>query len=816
MSVSWTTREQDSVTAAVAGGAVLCAATAIAGVVAPISWLLFAVVAVVAIVSTGILLRTLQVPAPLVAALQFIVLVFLITAVFSRRGVLMILPGPEAVEDLQTLLFQAAGEVRVGIPPIETTAAITAVLVAALGLVAILVDLLAVSAKAPAAAGLVLLTVFAVPASLAPELLPWWTFVLGAVGFATLLAVDGRLKALGWRRAGGAGSGRTEPGRSPMVAITAAAAALALGAGSTLTFIGTDGRIPGTGGVTQGIGFQPFTSLRGQLNQNDVELFRVRGLEQPRYLRLFTLDQYVAGEGWEMGPLQDGGPAEGALPLPVGTPVPSEVVSVEIEPTNFEDPWLPVYGMPTALRGVDESWRYDERSGTVYGDRQIAEPYSVETSLSTPDFAELQAAPAPVDVDPRYLDTEGIPAEVIDLAAEITADAPTAADRAKALNDFFTDPENGFTYSLETEQGSHSDALSDFVLESRTGYCEQFSSAMAALLRTVGVPSRVALGFTGGYNAGEYRVIGTREAHAWVEAYFQGVGWVTFEPTPSDGRMITPSYLNEDLSEERPDSPTPTEDTAPTDPDTTTTSASDDSATTDSSLGTGSTPRKGAPPAALWIWSAVMLSAATAAAVLLWRRGRAAAPGGAGRAGPPDADGRAALRAIQLACGLAVVLPWLWWLALPVGTAEWWWVPLAPLAALCGLSGPAFVRSRQRTARFRVISALGPGAASAAWRELLAEAGDRGADVGPSETARTTASRLIRQFSLDPQGAQAIGALVSEVERAWYGRATAVDPALPAAMHTVTRSLRQSSPMSWTARLLPRSVLRPRGRTGQA
>ncbi|APU13980.1 MULTISPECIES: transglutaminaseTgpA domain-containing protein [Actinoalloteichus] len=813
MSVSWTAREQDSATAAVAGGAVICAATAIAGVVAPMSWLLFAVVAVVAIVSAGILLRTLQVPAPLVVACQFIVLVFLITAVFSRQGVLMVLPGPEAVDDLQSLLMQATSEVRIGIPPIETTAAITAVLVAALGLVAILVDLLAVSVKAPAAAGLVLLTVFAVPASLAPEMLPWWTFVLGAVGFATLLAVDGRLKALGWRRAGGSGSGRTEPGRSPMVAITAAAAVLALGMGSTLTFIGTDGRLPGTGGGTQGIGFQPFTSLRGQLNQSDVELFRVRGLEDPRYLRLFTLDQYVAGEGWEMGPLQDGGPAEGALPLPVGTPIPSDITSVQIEPTNFEDPWLPVYGTPTALRGVDDSWRYDERSGTVYGDRQIAEPYTVETSLATPSFAELQAAPDPVDVDPVYLNIEGIPDEVIALAGEITAGAPTAADRAKALNDFFTEPENGFTYSLETEQGSHSDALSDFLLDSRTGYCEQFSSAMAALLRTVGVPSRVALGFTGGYNAGEYRVIGTREAHAWVEAYFQDIGWVTFEPTPSDGRMITPNYLNEDLPDQV-DTPTPTEDTAPAETTTTSTSTTDDATSQDLSLGGGATPSKGAPPGALWIWTAAALLAMLGAAVLSWLGGRSVPSGRTGRAGPPDADGTLRLRMLLLAVALAAALPWLWWLLLPAGPAGWWWLPLVPLAAVCGLLGPSFLRSRQRTARFRTISALGPGAASAAWRELLAEAGDRGTDVSPSETVRTTAGRLIRQFSLDPRGAHALGTLVSEVERDWYGQAGQVDPTLPAAMHTVAQSLRQTAPMSWTARLLPRSVLRPR--TGRA
>ncbi|AOS62700.1 transglutaminase family protein [Actinoalloteichus hymeniacidonis] len=810
MSASWTTWEQDSTTAVVAGTSVICAATAISGVVTPMTWLLFCMVAVVAVVSTGILLRTLRVPTPLVATLQLIVLIFLITAIFSRQGFLAVIPTPESVDDLLALLVQAAAEVRVGVSPIETTAAITAVLVATIGLMAILVDLLTVSVRAPAAAGLVLLTVFAVPASLASDMLPWWTFVLGVVGFSMLLAVNGRLRALGWRRAGGAGSsGAIAPGKSAAVGITALVAVLALGVGSTLTFIGTDGRIPGARDGTQSVGFQPFTSLRGQLNQRDVELFRVRGLENPAYLRLFTLDQYVAGEGWEMGPLQDGGPAGGQLPLPVGTPAPTETTSIEIEPTNFEDPWLPVYGLPTALTDVDETWRYDERTGVVFGDRQVAEPYTVETSLHVPSFADLQAAPEPVSVDERYLVTEGIPDEVVALAEEITAGAPTAADRAKALNDYFTDPENGFTYSLETEQGSHSDALSDFLLDSRTGYCEQFSSALAALLRTVGIPSRVALGFTGGYNAGDYRVIGTREAHAWVEGYFEGVGWVTFEPTPSDGRMITPEYLDEDLPDAPEDIEQTEEDVAPTDEPETTTESPEETTTEDLAVGGGTdSPGRGAPPMPLWVLTALALVTAAVAALLMLRgsAGRGRAPTGPGSAAE---NGMPLLRAVLLFTSMAVVLPWLWWLLSPVAAAGWWWAPLVPLAAAAALFGPSILRSSQRAARLRLIAAAGPGAASAAWRELIAEAGDRGVDIGSTETVRMAASRLTTRFALDPRGAQALDALVAAVERDWYGRAGQADVGLIEAVHTLTRCLRQTAPMSWTARLLPRSVLRP-------
>src|SRR5207249_2988050 len=86
--------------------------------------------------------------------------------------------------------------------------------------------------------------------------------------------------------------------------------------------------------------------------------------------------------------------------------------------------------------------------------------------------------------------------------------------------------------------GGSVDALDDFLFGSRRGYCEQFAGAYAALARSVGLPTRVAVGFTPGtYDeaTGVWRVT-TREAHAWPEVYLSGVGWTAFEPTP--GRVL--------------------------------------------------------------------------------------------------------------------------------------------------------------------------------------------------------------------------------------------------------------------------------------
>ena len=129
-------------------------------------------------------------------------------------------------------------------PPVHASPAIQALVVLAIGLVAVLVDTLAVAAAAPAASGLVLLCVFAVPASLADEMLPFWTFILGAAAFAMLLAVDGQHRHEAWRgrlrfRVG------ERVGRVRDVRWRAIAMVIALIVGAGFTLVGTVGRLPG-------------------------------------------------------------------------------------------------------------------------------------------------------------------------------------------------------------------------------------------------------------------------------------------------------------------------------------------------------------------------------------------------------------------------------------------------------------------------------------------------------------------------------------------------------------------------------------------
>jgi hypothetical protein len=127
------------------------------------------------------------------------------------------------------------------------------------------------------------------------------------------------------------------------------------------------------------------------------------------------------------------------------------------------------------------------------------------------------------------------PRGVRELAERFTAGAATPYDRAVALEDSLR---VGFIYDENAPAGASMEALRHFLFDSRRGYCEQFAGSYAAMARAVGLPARVAVGFTPGtYDeaAGVWRVT-TREAHAWPEVFLDGVGWTAFEPTP--GRVL--------------------------------------------------------------------------------------------------------------------------------------------------------------------------------------------------------------------------------------------------------------------------------------
>ncbi|MHA6795332.1 transglutaminase TgpA family protein [Pseudonocardia bannensis] len=512
------------------GVAVLLCGAPVYSLVQGAGWLGHAVAVVALVVGVGLLLGRLH--GALVAGAQSVAALGLLTALFTDAALLGVVPGPGAFAAFGDLLAGAGPQVGTGTPPVPGTPEILFLITGAFGLLAVVVYAVTVSARAPAAAGVPLLAVFAVPTALADQLLPWWVVAAGATGFGLLL-----LTREGARRQLPAG-----------MVLTAVAVVLALLVGSAATAVGTSGRFGGGSGGTGGaIGLNPFTALRGQLTRaDDTELFRVTGLPRPQYLRALTLRDFVPTSGWQAGAPGPGVPLTG--PLPADADPPGEEVTVGIENVGFRDYWLPLYGTPLAVSELPEdTWAYDRRSGTAYTARPRREDgWQQRALLPAPTAEQLRAAPAGPDVDPAYLATEGVDPRVAALATEVTSASSSDFDRSLALVDWFTGPGSEFRYSLQTAPGSGDDALVEFLTVGRAGYCEQFASAMAIMLRTLGVPARVAVGFTAGTDTGEHRSVGTSDAHAWVEAFFSGYGWVPFDPTPlTDGRALVPPYVQQ-------------------------------------------------------------------------------------------------------------------------------------------------------------------------------------------------------------------------------------------------------------------------------
>jgi hypothetical protein len=139
-----------------------------------------------------------------------------------------------------------------------------------------------------------------------------------------------------------------------------------------------------------------------------------------------------------------------------------------------------------------------------------------------PGVSALVYLQKPPQLDPR----------VVSLAEQITASEDTNFFKASAIEHYLS---TGFGYTLQQPSVPPKDPIANFLFERKQGHCEYFASAMVVMLRTIGIPSRVVNGFRGGdYNdvTGSY-IIRASNAHSWVEAYFRGYGWYTFDPTPS-------------------------------------------------------------------------------------------------------------------------------------------------------------------------------------------------------------------------------------------------------------------------------------------
>ncbi|MGW2034059.1 transglutaminase TgpA family protein [Streptomyces sp. NPDC001761] len=752
-----------------AAAATLMASCALLPLVTEPTWLLQLVPLVAVQTGVGAAARRVPLGRTLTVAAQALVTLMLLTLVFARGHALLgLIPGPDTFRYFAGLLQQGTDDVSRYATPAPVTDGIRLMLIGGALVIGLLVDTLAVTLRSAAPAGLPLLALYSVAAGLSGGGADWLWFLVAAAGYLMLLLAEGRDRLAQWGRVFG-GAPRTPGGPEGAVApvrtgrrIGAVALGVALVVPLALPTI--NGGLLDAAGAGVGVGggnggtisaVNPLVSLRDNLNTNDdrqVLTLRTDTNDiSDLYLRIVSLDDFD-GTTWK--PAQRhivGVPDRLPTPVGLGSDVDRGKVTTTVTAADwYAQDWLPMPYPPSDVK-ISGRWRYEPVGMTLVGDRgqtTRGETYQVTSLDVRPTAEQLAAAPQP----PAALRREytkvppSLPKVVARTAQEVTAGASSHYEEAVKLQDWFS-VNGGFQYDTSVEVGRGPGAIANF-LKKKQGFCVHFSFAMAAMARTLGIPARVAVGFAPGTPQADGTVaVSQKDAHAWPELYFEGVGWTRFEPTPTRG--TTPSYTQSDT----PGSSVP-EEALP-------------------SKGASSAPSAAASPSESCAGELRRLQAcgsASAAAV------------------PAHEDGGDG---------------WWWWPLTGLGALLVLAVPLSPLLWRERMRGRR-LGGHDRTPGGAAAHTL------AAWQELMDSAWDHGIAPDESLTPRKAADRIVRLGHLDPAAGAAVHRVADAVEQVLYAPAPRPAPGTAQDVRRVTEALRAtvSTGTRLRARFLPRSSVR--------
>lgn len=554
---------QPWVMAAAIALAVAGAAVSLNGVLRGWAWYppVLTTVCVVALAMAA--LRWLRAQPFLVAIGGFASLIFILTFTFFRRySVAGFIPSGDTMEQLGRYLRRASETVLAESSPVAPNAGIVLVTCAVLGLVVILVDALAVPLALPATSGLGLVAILVVPAMVKPQSVGLWGFAASAAGYLMILACsqwfapDNRTTADTARN----------PGQFRRAAITGGLA-LVITLLLPLAVPGFDqGTFPQGSRLNpwgSSTGLNPMISLGNSLRSpsGDGRITYATSGSRPPYLRSVTVDRFD-GDSWSPDD-RDASRRVGVGRMDTGNEILADEQLRQVTAVNtgrFTSPYLPVPYAPDAVNGLDGRWSWDPATLSIKGvdTNSRNQQYLVQSTSPrlTPELLSRSSAPVRGIPEEFIRPPNNVPDIVRSTADTVTEGSGTAYAKAMAIQNYLRSVE--FTYSLQSPvqggyDGNGLSVLADFLTQ-KSGYCIHFASAMAVMARLEGIPSRIAVGYAPGRATGatvsvpgqgaltEYEV-DSRDAHAWPELYFQGLGWVAFEPTPSRG--VVPDYASQ-------------------------------------------------------------------------------------------------------------------------------------------------------------------------------------------------------------------------------------------------------------------------------
>lgn len=343
---------------------------------------------------------------------------------------------------------------------------------------------------------------------------------------------------------------------------------------------------------------QPLVDVRRQLTESTPSLlFTVRS-EAAAYWRLTALPDFD-GSVWSVSEsVLDS--AAGDLTVPIGASDPGVVTVSNLQRFTIESlagSLVPVAATPTQLRASTQSLFFEPATGSLLVGSAGLRPrdaYDIQSTMIAPrpERLFLATSDSPPNDNSLDLPDTDVMRQLRDVASSIVSSSTSPYQRALELQDYFR---REFTYSLDVPALSGEDATLEF-LDRRSGYCEHFASTFAIFARALGLPARVAIGFTPGdrttsENGASLFAVSSTHAHAWPEVWFDGIGWVLFEPTPGRGAPNA-SYTN--VPEEQAEAAPP----STTLPSTTTTTVPSTGVTPSTSLAPDSTGSQSSSPTA--------------------------------------------------------------------------------------------------------------------------------------------------------------------------------------------------------------------------
>lgn len=536
--------------------ATMCAAAMLAPLTSSKRYLLIGAVGAAAVSITGAVLRSRRAHVLVVLLAELVVALEWLVLTFARpEAFLGFLPGPDAISELRHRWSEYADFANQYAAPLPQNPNVTMAMATVVVGLAVVVDVVAASWRRASLLGLVFLAVYMTPVSILGGEISILAFLVGAAGYVFLLAADERERLTHWgRQISTAGSLWDRPTevdegglrrngtRVGLGAIALAAVVPVLIPTLAPHYFGTSGSGGGGGGSSFDSRSPMLDLRRDLLQQNDSVLMKVTTTDPaPDYFQLAVLDDFD-GQTWRTStrPEDDSVPASDPIPAPqdidTGTPTKTYDYHVTLE-DNFDTRWLPLKYVPTSIQ-VDQPWRvsrtnYDALAAS--DDSSSGLSYSFTSDLIQPTTTQMQDAPDSGTTYSHFLYIPpNLPSVFRRVAERVTAGETTRFGRARALESWFRNGQ--FTYSLDVRavpNNNNIDDLKNFLTHSKVGYCEQFATSMAIMARTLGIPSRVVVGFLQPevVSGDTYEFKGT-DLHAWPELHFEGAGWVRFEPTP--------------------------------------------------------------------------------------------------------------------------------------------------------------------------------------------------------------------------------------------------------------------------------------------